>query len=335
MKKAYLWKPKPDNKTQCYLCSHYCLLEDGEKGICGVRQNQDGKLYSLNYAKAIAANIDPIEKKPLYHFLPGSKIFSIAAAGCNFRCDFCQNWRSSQITKGETGRIVGEDFPPEEVVAEARKYDCPSIAYTYTEPTIFFEYAADSAELAQEKGIKNVFVSNGFQTDKTIDKMEGLIDAANIDLKAFSDDYYQNICGARLKPVLDSIKSMHERGIWVEVTTLIVPEANDDPDELKELAEFLVNISPDIPWHISRFTPQYKMSDSYPTPKETLLQAAEIGEEAGLNYIYVGNIHLEKYSHTYCPECGEKVIDRSGYRGKSKLKDGHCPECNTKIPGVF
>lgn len=335
MKKAYLWDSKPDNKTQCYLCSHYCLIEAGDKGLCGVRQNKDGELFTLNYGKAIAANIDPIEKKPLYHFLPGSKILSIAAAGCNFRCEFCQNWRISQITKGESGQVVGQDFPPEDVVAEAEQANCPSIAYTYTEPTIFFEYAADTAELAQKKQIRNVFVSNGFQTDRTIEKMAGLIDAVNIDLKSFSDQYYREVCGAKLKPVLNSIKNMHQRGIWVEVTTLIVPEQNDDPEELSELAEFIANVSPDIPWHISRFTPQYKMSDSYPTPKDTLLTAAEIGEEAGLNYIYVGNVSIDKYRHTYCPECGQKVIDRTDYIGDCLLEDGRCPSCSTNIPGVF
>jgi pyruvate formate lyase activating enzyme len=335
MKQAYLYHHLDKNKVKCDLCRHGCTIAPDQKGLCGVRQNQDGELYSLNYAKAIAANIDPVEKKPLYHFLPGSKIFSIGAAGCNFRCDFCQNWRTSQITKGQDGHVVGQNLPPEEVVQTAQYYDCPGIAYTYTEPTIFFEYAKDTAQLAQKEGLKNIFVSNGYETRQTVDQMAGLIDAANIDLKAFNDNYYQEICGAKLDPVLDTIQYMYEKEIWVELTTLIVPGENDDSDELQQLAEFIADVDPDIPWHISRFTPQYKMDDIEKTPRETLRKAAKIGEKAGLNYIYVGNVAWDEYRHTFCPDCGHKLIDRSNYAGTSNIKEDKCPQCEAKIAGFF
>jgi pyruvate formate lyase activating enzyme len=351
MKQAYLYqqlKPragdhqgghqdghKEDRKVKCNLCRHGCTLGPGKKGLCGVRQNQAGLLYSLNYGKAIAANIDPVEKKPLYHFLPGSKIFSIGAAGCNFRCDFCQNWQSSQITKGEGGRVVGQDFPPAQVVQSALKHECPGIAYTYTEPTVFYEYAKDTAELARKQGLKNIFVTNGYQSRQTIDDMAQFIDAANVDLKAFNDDYYRQVCGAKLEPVLDSICHMHQQGIWLELTTLIVPGQNDDPDELQSLAEFIADLDTNIPWHISRFTPRYKMSDLEATPRKTLEQAAQLGQEAGLNYIYVGNVAWSKYRDTLCPECESILIDRSGYRGQASLDKNKCPQCGYEIAGVF
>ncbi len=335
MKQAYLYHQLDDDQVKCDLCRHGCTIAPGQKGICGVRQNREGKLYSLNYSKAIAANIDPVEKKPLYHFLPSADIFSIGAAGCNFCCEFCQNWRTSQITKGKKGQVVGRKLPPEKVVQSALDYDCPGIAYTYTEPTIFFEYAKDTAKLAKKEGLKNIFVTNGYETRQTVDQMVGLIDAANIDLKAFNNDYYQQICGAQLKPVLDTIRYMYDQGIWIELTTLIVPGQNDDPKELTRLAKFIAEIDVDIPWHISRFTPQYKMSDTKITPRDTLEQAAEAGREVGLNYIYVGNVVWDRYRDTVCPECGAKLIDRSHYRGQSNLEGNNCPQCGCEVAGVF
>ncbi len=331
---ARFYEKLDKNRVHCFLCAHQCRISPEHRGVCGVRKNIDGKLYSLNYAKAIAAHIDPIEKKPLYHFLPGSRIFSVAAAGCNFRCDFCQNWQISQITKGKEGRVVGEDLPPEEIVQQALNNDCQSIAYTYTEPTIFMEYALDTAQLAQEKGLKNVFVTNGFQTDEAVDEMSGLIDAANIDLKSFSDEYYRKVCGARLEPVLESIKKMHQEEIWIEITTLIVPDQNDSDEELKDIAEFIVSVDNGIPWHISRFFPRYKMDQTQATPAATLKKAYQIGKEAGLKHIYVGNIDLPKYSHSYCSN-DHVVIRRQGYRVESLLENGKCPECGEEIAGVF
>lgn len=335
MKEAVLYKKLKDNKVECQLCSHRCKIADGKRGICAVRENRGGVLHTLAYGKAIAAHLDPIEKKPLFHFLPGTLSFSIATAGCNFRCGFCQNWDISQLSKQGKGEFPGKDLSPERIVAEAVKSNCQSIAYTYTEPTIFFEYAYDTAKLARKKGLKNVFVTNGFQTPETIGKMVGVIDAANVDLKSFSDEFYRKVCGGRLEPVLEAIKLMWEKKIWVEVTTLIVPEQNDSEKELEQIAKFLADISKDIPWHISRFHPDYKMTDAEPTPIETLHGAVEIGKKAGLNYIYVGNVLDDPNEYTYCPKCEKVVIKRFGYQTESLLKKARCPFCNFKIPGVF
>ncbi len=340
-KEAILYKSLDNNKVECCLCAHRCLIHSGGRGICGVRENLEGKLYSLNYAKAIAVHLDPIEKKPLYHFLPGSQIFSISAAGCNFRCKFCQNWQISQITKGKKGRIVGEFLPLREVVKQACQHQVQSIAYTYTEPTIFMEYALDTARMAHKKGLKNVFVSNGFQTEETIDKMTGLIDAANIDLKSFSDKYYRKVCGAKLEPVLNSIKRMHQKNIWIEITTLVVPGQNDTTEELSQIAEFIAQIDQNIPWHISRFFPQYQMDNLAPTPVSTIKKAYEIGKKAGLNYVYVGNVNLEgreidlpECNHTFCPN-GHVTIKRQQYYVESSLDGNQCSECGAKLAGVF
>lgn len=335
MREAILYKKLENNKVECQLCSHRCKIADGKRGICAVRENRGGVLRTLAYGKAIAAHIDPIEKKPLFHFLPGTLSFSIATAGCNFRCGFCQNWDISQLSKQGKGEFPGKDLSPERIVAEAVKNNCQSIAYTYTEPTIFFEYAYDTAKLARKKGLKNVFVTNGFQTPETIGKMVGVIDAANVDLKSFSDEFYRKVCGGRLEPVLEAIKLMWEKKIWVEVTTLIVPEQNDSEKELEQIAKFLADISKDISWHISRFHPDYKMTDVEPTPIETLHGAVEIGKKAGLNYIYVGNVLDDPNEHTYCPKCGKVVIKRFGYQTENLLKKARCPFCGFKIPGVF
>lgn len=337
MKKAMLWEKAENNKVQCKLCAHSCLIQPESRGVCRVRVNQNGTLYTLAYGKAIAANVDPIEKKPLYHFLPGTRAFSIATAGCNFRCDFCQNWRISQFFKdsarGKT--FPGRDLPPKQIVQKALENDCVSIAYTYTEPTIFFEYAYDTAKIAQEHGLKNIFVTNGYQTPQTIEKMTGLIDAANIDLKSFRSDYYRKVCGATLQPVLDSIEQMHKKGIWVEVTTLVVPEQNDSEEELTDIAQFIAGVDKNIPWHISRFHPAAKMANSHPTPITTLERAADIGKEAGLKFVYLGNIPGHDLENTTCPNCGELIISRRGYSITNQLKNNKCPHCNTTIPGIF
>lgn len=320
-----------DNWVRCDLCAHRCRIPPGKRGICAVRVNHDGRLFTLVYGKAIAAHVDPMEKKPLYHFLPGSLIFSIATAGCNFHCAFCQNWDISQMAKGEHGQITGEPFPPEQVVAAARRAGCRSIAYTYSEPTIFFEYAYDVAQLAHEAGLKNVFVTNGYQTPETIELMQGVIDAANVDLKAFRDATYRAVCGARLQPVLDAIQLMHRAGIWLEVTTLIVPGQNDSDSELRDIARFIASVSHDIPWHISRFHPDYRMLDRAATPRGALMRAAEIGKEEGLRYIYVGNLPGTGHEDTHCPACGRTVIHRMGYSVRNDLKGNCCPQCGTSL----
>lgn len=287
MKQAILYeKLKKDDKVQCGVCNHRCIISSGKRGICGVRKNEKGKLYSLVYGKAIAENIDPIEKKPLYHFLPGTRTLSIATVGCNFRCLHCQN---ADISQAEF--ISGRDLPPEKIVEDALKYNCPSIAYTYTEPTIFVEYALDTMKLAKDKGLKNVWVSNGYMTKETLDLISPYLDAINVDLKAFTEKFYQEVCGAKLKPVLENLKDIKKRKIWLEVTTLIIPTKNDSVEELKNIAEFIKkHLGAETPWHVSRFFPTYKLTEVPSTDVEKIYQAVEIGKKAGLKYVYGGNI---------------------------------------------
>ena len=336
MKEAYLYEKLDNNRVQCNLCAFRCKLSDGYKGICEVRENKGGTLYTLVYPKTVAKAVDPIEKKPLFHFLPGTKSFSIATVGCNFNCLYCQNHEISQYTR-EYGKVVGEDYPPEKVVEDAIATGCKSIAYTYTEPTIFFEYAIDTARIAKERDLKNIFVTNGYMTKEAIDMMSGLIDAVNVDLKSFSDAYYLQICGrARLKPVLEAIEYMKENGIWVELTTLIIPEVNDDPAEIMKIAEFIYSLDPAIPWHISRFHPAYKFDNVPSTPIQVIKNFRQIGLSMGLKYVYTGNIPGDDGEHTYCPKCGELLIARYGFEIMANtIKDGKCPKCGEKIDIVW
>jgi len=334
---AYLYEALEDKKVKCNLCSHRCLIKDGRRGICGVRQNEGGILKTLVYGKLIARHIDPIEKKPLFHFLPGSLSYSIAAVGCNFRCRFCQNADIAQMPADHKGMIMGDPYTPSQIVAAAQRGGCRSIAYTYTEPTVFFEFAFETARLAHARGIRNVFVTNGYMTSEALAMIHPYLDAANVDLKAFSDKYYKEICGAGLQPVQDALKLMKTRGIFVEVTTLIVPELNDSPAELRGLAEFIAqDLGVETPWHISRFHPTYKLVDRPPTPVKTLLKARDIGLKAGLRYVYTGNVPGNAAENTFCYSCGEKVIERWGFQvGRLRIKDGHCENCGAQIDGVW
>jgi len=287
-----LYEKGEGGKVHCYLCAHNCKIASGQFGFCGVRQNTQGTLNTLIYAEVVAANIDPIEKKPLYHFLPGSVSFSIAAIGCNFRCGFCQNWQISQASRRsqKDKSRQGHELMPEEIVREAKDRRCESISYTYTEPTVFFEYAYDTAKIAKEAGLKNIFVTNGYMSKEALETINPYLDAANIDLKSFREEFYIKNCKARLQPVLDSIKLAKELGIWIEITTLIIPGQNDSESELSDIAGFIAGIGKDIPWHISRFHPDYQFLDQKPTPIETLKKAEDLGKKAGLRYVYLGNV---------------------------------------------
>ncbi len=327
---AMLYEKTADGGCNCFLCAHRCRnIRPGKRGICRVRENRDGALASLVYGKVVVAHADPVEKKPLYHFMPGTQSLSIATAGCNFRCDFCQNW---QISQSDSGDIPGQYTAPEDIVATARRRNCPSISYTYTEPTVFFEYAFDCARLAQGEGIRNCFVTNGYQTPETIEKMAGLIDAANVDLKAFTDEFYRERCKARLEPVCEAIRLMHEYGIHVEVTTLLIPGFNDSEDELKALTEFVAGVSPDLPWHVSRYHPNYKFDQAPPTPAQALFHALALGKQAGLKYVYAGNMPAGEYENTHCPSCGATVIARVGFSARTDgLKGTACAACGTEL----
>ena len=330
-----MYEPLEDKKVHCFLCNWQCRISDGKLGHCSVRKNIGGKLYSLNYHKLCAANPDPIEKKPLFHFQPASKSFSIAAPGCNFQCAFCQNWHISQIAKAESD-IEGQPIEPARLVDFAIKEGCKSMAYTYTEPTIFMELAADCGKLAKQKGLANVFVSNGYMTKEAIDFTKDWLDGINVDLKSFSDIYYRNLCKANLKPVLETIDYIaNHTKIWMEITTLVVPGENDSETELKQIAEFIFNTcGADTPWHISRFYPQYRYTDSEATPSETLQMAYDIAKQVGLHYVYIGNLRTRKAENTYCPKCGHLLIEREGYFiAKNRVKNNSCPDCSEKIAG--
>jgi len=332
---ALLYDELEDGSVQCNLCAHRCQIRQNSRGICRVRENREGKLFSLVYGNLISKNIDPIEKKPLYHFLPGSKAFSIATPGCNFRCHWCQNWQLSQMPREmhlrESNRVA-----PETIVYEAQKSGCDSIAYTYSEPTIFYEYSFDIAKLAAEAGLKNIYVTNGFMTSEMLDMFAPYLDAANVDIKAFDDETYRTLMGGRLAPVLESCRKMKSLGIWLEITTLIVPGVNDDPKELESLAQFIYkDLGAETPWHLSRFYPQYKMQDRHPTRSSILYETKAMGESIGLKYIYIGN--LPENNNTQCKQCGQSLIYRSGYFVRTAGLDegGQCTQCGSAFDGVF
>ena len=334
MKEAMFFEKLDDKRVKCNLCRHHCVVEDGKKGICRVSENHGGVLYSLVYRKLISENIDPIEKKPLYHFYPGTTSFSVATVGCNFRCLNCQNYEISQLPK-DHDQIVGSDVAPEKIVEDALSYRCKSIAYTYTEPTIFFEYAYEIAKIATQKSLKNVFVTNGYTTREALATIKPYLHAANVDLKSFSKETYKKLCGARMENVLDCIRSYKEMGIWIEITTLVIPEINDSESELRQIAEFIKSVGPEIPWHVSRFYPKYRLIEKPPTPVDTLRMARKIGLEAGLRYVYEGNVPGEGGENTYCYKCKNILIKRYGYQIiENNIVNLKCPECNTTVDGI-
>lgn len=331
---AILWEPLENGSVLCSLCAHRCTLADGRPGLCGVRVNVGGKLVSLVRNRLIASHVDPIEKKPLFHFFPASLSFSIAAEGCNFRCDYCQNWQISQHPRGEDVR--GRPSTPKEIVKSAVRAGCRSISYTYTEPTIFFETCRDVGLLAREEGLKNVFVTNGYMTPEAVEAARPFLDAANADLKFFRDETYRRVCGARLEGTLQGIRALFDAGIWLEVTTLVVPGLNDSEEELGEMARWIAGLSPDVPWHLSRFHPDYRMELPGPTPVQSLRRALEIGRAAGLKFVYVGNVPGERAENTFCPSCGTMLVERAGFASRVRaLPDGRCGNCGELVPGVW
>jgi len=336
MKEALFYTKADKGKVRCGLCRFHCLIPDGKRGICGVRENLGGTLYSLVYGKAVAEQVDPIEKKPLFHFLPGSLSYSVATVGCNFRCRHCQNYTISQAA-GEGRPIIGKELSPEEIVAKALAAGCRSIAYTYTEPTIFFEYAYDTAVLAHRAGLKNIFVTNGYITSEALSFIRPYLDAANIDLKGFTDQFYREIVKASLAEVLECIRDYKRLGIWVELTTLIIPGLNDSENELSAIAHFISEeLGPETPWHVSRFHPTYRLTDRPGTPVETLRQARQIGISAGLRYVYEGNVPGEGGENTFCPGCRKPLITRYGFSIETvSARNGICPSCGSLLDGVW
>ncbi|MCP4349736.1 MAG: AmmeMemoRadiSam system radical SAM enzyme [Desulfobacterales bacterium] len=334
--KAYLQESLENKTVKCNLCNHRCIIKEGRRGICNVRENQGGNLESLVYGRLIAQNADPVEKKPLFHLAPGSLSYSIATVGCNFKCQFCQNASIAQMPSDRQGMIMGDPASPEEIVDAALKTKCRSIAYTYTEPSVYFEFAYDTAKIAHEKGILNVFVTNGYMTPEALQMITPCLDGANVDLKAFNDDFYKKLCGAKLEPVKETLKLMKSLGILVEITTLLIPGLNDDKTELENLALFIAeSLGPGTPWHISRFHPTYKLTDRPPTSVKNLVMAREIGIKAGLRYVYIGNVPGEKSESTFCYKCGKIVIERWGFSvRKNQVENGKCSYCGAGIDGV-
>lgn len=323
----------PAGIVQCLLCRQFCRLAPGEWGLCGVRVNQDGKLYTLVDDHVAALNLDPVEKKPLYHFLPGSMTYSLGTPGCNMHCRFCQNHDLAHSVKID--RVLrGRPISPLAIVNGAKASGAASISYTYSEPTIFFELMLPTAHLAVAEGLKNIMVSNGYESRQCLKALAEVIHGVNFDLKAFSDGFYQRLCGARLAPVLDTLREAVGLGWWVEITTLLIPGENDSPEELHKLAEFIAqDLGRHVPWHISRYHPAYQLKNP-PTPPETLEMAAQIGKAAGLDYVYVGNVHNPQWSDTRCPSCGAAAIVRRGYQVEIFAPDLICPSCGVKLPGV-
>lgn len=336
MEKALCFEKHERNTVHCHLCRHHCRIADGNRGICRVRENRGGELYSLVSGLLVAEHSDPVEKKPLFHFLPDSHCYSVASVGCNFRCLHCQNANIAQYDDQGSGRMPGHPLPPAELVQRATASGCRSIAYTYSEPTVWFEYALASARLAAEAGLYNIFVTNGYISSEALGMIAPVLHAANIDLKGFSNDFYRRVCGAQLSEVLDCIRDYRRRGIWIEITTLVIPGENDDAEQLNGIARFIADeLGPDTPWHVSRFFPCYQMPDHPPTPLSSLKRAVEAGDRAGLKYIYEGNVTSGR-EQTICSSCGAVLIGRRGYTlTRLHLRDGACGSCGKPVAGIW
>jgi len=331
---ARYYKKLPDREIECQLCPRACKLGDKERGYCGVRENMDGTYYTLVYGKACSANVDPIEKKPFFHFLPKTNAMSIATAGCNVNCKFCQNWEISQVRPEQVQHF---DFPPASVVEAARRYGCPTIAYTYTEPVIFFEYMYDTSVEARKNGIRNVVVTGGHINPEPLEDLTKVVDAIKIDLKAFTQEFYANYVRGELKTVLESIKKVAKSKTWLEMVYLVIPTLNDNPADIQKMCQWIMaEIGPDFPLHFSRFHPMYLIKNLPPTPLSTLEKLWKIAQEQGLHYVYIGNVPGHQAENTYCPKCKNIVIQRVGYDiQKVEIKGGRCKFCNTPIPGIW
>ena len=332
---ARFWQRLSNKKVQCQLCPRHCLLSPGQRGICGVRENKDGELVTYGYGNPVALHIDPIEKKPFFHVWPGAKAFSVAIAGCNMRCLFCQNW---QISQSRPDDVYGFILLPNELVDLARQYHTKWLVYTYTEPTVFYEYMYESAVLAKRSGLFTAMHTCGYINPEPLRQLLPYIDAINVDLKGFSEEFYNQMgLMASLKPVLETLKLIRQSGTWLEITNLVIPGFNDNPDEVKKMCEWIVkNLGPDVPLHFSRFFPCHKLTSAPPTPISTLERCVEIAHQSGLKFVYIGNVPGHKWENTYCPHCGALLIKRIGYTVVfNKIKDGHCPFCGEKIPGIW
>ena len=335
MHEAMLYEKLNDRRVRCRLCAHCCTIAPGERGVCQVRANHNGVLQSLVYGRVVARDVDPIEKKPLYHVYPGTRAYSIASIGCNFSCLNCQNHFISQYPREHHGNVLGDRVTADELVSEALETGCHSIAYTYTEPTVAIEFVLEVMQRAEAEGLANLWVTNGYFTAEAAELIVPHLQAANIDLKGISDRVYHEVVGGNVRPVLNTIERLFQAGVWVEVTTLVIPGVNDSDEELRWTAEAIRGISPVIPWHISRFFPAYRMVDHAPTPVERLEAARRLGREVGLQHIYLGNLPGEG-EDTICPECSTKVTTRSGFRVREhRLLEGECPACGAEIPGVW
>ncbi len=336
MKEALFYEKGPGTQVVCGLCNHRCHIHEGRLGLCGVRENRGGILQSLVYGKVVAEQIDPIEKKPLFHLLPGSSSYSLATVGCNFRCEHCQNFEISQYPQRHQTPPPGKERAPAAIVAAAVAAGCQSISYTYVEPTIFYEFAYDCALLARAQGLRNIFVSNGYMTPEVSRHLAPLLDGINIDIKGFGELFYQKVCKARLAPVLDNVKLLYELGVWVEITTLIIPGWNDSEAELRAIAGFIKGLDAGMPWHVTAFHPTFKMQDRPPTSVATLQRAHDIGLSEGLRHVYEGNVPGQGRENTYCPKCGATLVVRHGFFIRENLlRHGHCPECKELIAGVW
>jgi len=331
---ARYYKKHPDREIECLLCPRFCKLGDKERGYCGVRENIGGKYYTLVYGKACAIHVDPIEKKPLFHFLPNTNALSLATAGCNVNCKFCQNWEISQVRPEQVQHL---DFPPVVAAEYAQEYKCLSIAYTYTEPIVFFEYMYDTSIEAREKGIRNTVITGGHVNPEPLEDLTKVVDAIKIDLKAFSEEFYKNYVMGELKPVQEAIKIVHKSDAWLEIVYLVIPTLNDSPAEIRRMCQWIMKeIGPDVPIHFSRFHPMYLVKNLPPTPVSTLERAYKVALEEGLHYVYIGNVPGHKAESTFCPKCQKRIIKRTGYQiANIEVKGGRCRYCRTPIPGIW